>query len=113
VPELEPLVRNLPLRERLRAQLMLSLYRGGRRADSLDVYRRGRSLLADELGLEPGEALKQLERAILAQDPALGGGAPAARPVAPPAHPGVPTGTVSFLLTDVEGPTRLAQNPGD
>src|SRR5438046_1207077 len=72
VPELHALVREHPLRERLRAQLMLALYRSGRQAEALDVYQQGRRLLAQELGLEPGEGLKRLERAILAQDPALG-----------------------------------------
>jgi DNA-binding SARP family transcriptional activator/DNA-binding beta-propeller fold protein YncE len=72
VSELEALVREHPLRERLRGQLMLALYRSGRQSEALDVYRQGRALLADELGLEPGEALKRLERSILEQDPELG-----------------------------------------
>jgi DNA-binding SARP family transcriptional activator len=71
VPELEALVREDPLRERRRAQLMLALYRSGRQAEALDVYSKGRRLLADELGLEPGDELRRLERAILAHDPAL------------------------------------------
>jgi DNA-binding SARP family transcriptional activator/DNA-binding beta-propeller fold protein YncE len=71
VPELEALLREDPFRERRRAQLMLALYRSGRQADALDVYRRGRKLLADELGLEPGGELRQLEKAILEHDPAL------------------------------------------
>ena len=71
VPELEALVREDPLRERRRAQLMLALYRSGRQADALDTYRSGRKLLADELGLEPGGELRQLEKAILEHDPAL------------------------------------------
>ena len=71
VPELEALVREDPLRERRRAQLMLALYRSGRQADALDTYRSGRNLLADELGLEPGGELRQLEKAILEHDPAL------------------------------------------
>ena len=83
VPELETLVRELPLRELLRGQLMLALYRSGRQADALDVYRSGRRLLAEELGLEPGEALKRLERSILEQDPALES---PTGPRAPPAH---------------------------
>ncbi|WP_430789493.1 AfsR/SARP family transcriptional regulator [Actinoplanes sp. G11-F43] len=75
-----------PLRERLRGQLMLALHRSGRQSEALDVYRAGRQVLADELGLEPGEELRQLERAILAGDPALL--APAARPtVHVPADP--------------------------
>ena len=71
VPELERLVRDHPLRERLRGQLMLALYRSGRAAEALEVYQSCRRLLADELGLEPGEALKRLERGILNHDPAL------------------------------------------
>jgi DNA-binding SARP family transcriptional activator/streptogramin lyase len=71
VPELEALVRAHPLRERLRRQLMLALYRSGRQADALEAYRDGRRTLRDELGLEPGEELQELQRAILAHDPAL------------------------------------------
>jgi DNA-binding SARP family transcriptional activator len=71
VPELEGLVREHPLRERLRGQLMLALYRCGRQADALSVYGQGRRLLQEELGLEPGEDLRRLERAILNHDPSL------------------------------------------
>jgi YVTN family beta-propeller protein len=71
VGELEALVRAYPLRERLHGQLMLALYRAGRQADGLDAYRRAREYLADELGVEPGSALRRLEQAILAQDPSL------------------------------------------
>ena len=71
VPELEELVREEPLRERPRGQLMLALYRGGRQADALTRYREGRRVLVEELGLEPGPALQELERAILRQDPGL------------------------------------------
>jgi YVTN family beta-propeller protein len=72
VPELEPLVSSNPLRERLRGQLMLALYRSGRQAEALEVYREGRAALSEGLGLEPGAALRELEQAILNQDPALG-----------------------------------------
>ena len=71
VAELEGLVAEHPLRERLRAQLMLALYRCGRQADALLLYQATRELLVDELGIEPGPALQRLERAILAQDPWL------------------------------------------
>jgi DNA-binding SARP family transcriptional activator len=70
VGELEGLVAEHPHRERLHGQLMLALYRAGRQADALAAYRRARAAL-DELGLEPGAALRQLERQILAQDPEL------------------------------------------
>jgi DNA-binding SARP family transcriptional activator/streptogramin lyase len=71
VSELEALVAENPLRERLRAQLMLALYRSGRQSEALVVYQEARRTLTDELGLEPGEELQQLERAILVHDPAL------------------------------------------
>jgi len=71
VADLEQLVNANPLRERLRAQLMLALYRAGRPADALETYQRGRRLLVDELGLEPGETLRQLETQILQQDSRL------------------------------------------
>src|SRR5215210_2901616 len=71
VPELERLVREHPARERLRQQLILALYRSGRQTDALASYRDARRALVDELGLEPSRELRELERAILAQDPAL------------------------------------------
>jgi len=71
VGELEALISEHPLRERLRGQLILALYRGGRQAEALEVYRETRRVLADELGLEPSPELRELERAILQQDPAL------------------------------------------
>src|SRR5689334_7838482 len=71
VGELERLVAEQPLRERMRGQLMLALYRSGRQADALEVYQRARRTLVDELGIEPGASLRKLERAILEQDPAL------------------------------------------
>ena len=71
VGELEALVREHPLRERLRGQLMLALYRSGRQADALAAYRDARRQLVGELGLEPGRDLQELQRAILAHDPTL------------------------------------------
>ena len=71
VPELEALVTRHPLRERLRGQLMLALYRAGRQAEALESYRAARRTLLAELGIEPGRALRELEQAILAQVPAL------------------------------------------
>ena len=81
--ELEDLVRKHPLREGLRRQLMLALYRSGRQADALAAYREARARLKEELGLEPGDELQQLERGILTHDPALAPprhGAPKPRP---------------------------------
>ena len=80
VAELETRVAEHPLRERLRGQLMLALYRSGRQAEALEVYRKGRRLLADELGLEPGAELQRLERAILSQDASLDVAATSPRP---------------------------------
>jgi DNA-binding SARP family transcriptional activator/ABC-type transport system substrate-binding protein len=71
VSEVEALVREYPLRERLRAQAMLALYRCGRQSEALDLYREGRGLLRDDLGIEPGRELSELEQAILRHDPAL------------------------------------------
>jgi predicted ATPase/DNA-binding SARP family transcriptional activator len=71
VGELQSLVAEHPLRERLRGHLMVALYRGGRQAEALEVMRVGRQLLVDELGLEPGPELRRLERMILAHDSAL------------------------------------------
>jgi DNA-binding SARP family transcriptional activator len=71
VGELEALVAEHPLRERLRGQLMLALYRSARQAEALDAYQETRRVLVDELGIEPTKALQDLERAILRQDPEL------------------------------------------
>jgi DNA-binding SARP family transcriptional activator len=71
VGELEVLVREHPLHERLRGQLMLALYGSGRQADALDVYRQTRHLLINELGVEPSPSLQEIERAILQHDPEL------------------------------------------
>jgi DNA-binding SARP family transcriptional activator len=71
VSELEALVQAQPLRERPRAQLMLALYRSGRQADALAAYRAARETLVEELGIDPGHGLRELEAAILRQDEAL------------------------------------------
>jgi DNA-binding SARP family transcriptional activator len=71
VGELEQLVAEHPLRESLRGQLMVALYRSGRQADALNAYQAARRTLVDELGIEPSPALQALERSILRQDPAL------------------------------------------
>jgi DNA-binding SARP family transcriptional activator len=71
VAELDALAAEHPLRERLRGQLMLALYRSGRQAEALAAYQSARRVLVDELGIEPSTALQELERAMLRQDPAL------------------------------------------
>ena len=71
IAELEALVAQHPLREQLRGQLMLALYRAGRQAEALAVYQETRRVLADELGIHPSQALRDLERRILQHDPDL------------------------------------------
>jgi DNA-binding SARP family transcriptional activator len=71
VGELEALVAEEPLRERLRGYLMTALYRSGRQAEALDAYKDARRALVDELGIEPSTELQELERAILRQEPSL------------------------------------------
>jgi DNA-binding SARP family transcriptional activator/pimeloyl-ACP methyl ester carboxylesterase len=82
IPELEALVAEHPLRERLRADLMLALYRAGRQAEALGAYHEARRVLADELGIEPSQELRELELRILRHDPTLDVPAPAAQQVA-------------------------------
>jgi predicted ATPase/DNA-binding SARP family transcriptional activator len=97
IPELEALVAEHPYRERLHAHLMLALYRAGRQADALDAYRRARTTLVEELGIEPGPELQRLEAGVLAQDPALEhAAAPAPAPARSPAPalPAAPTGLI-------------------
>lgn len=71
VPELEAIVREQPGRERLRAHLMLALYRSGRHPEALDSYRAARGQLVEEVGIEPSRALRELHQAMLEQDPTL------------------------------------------
>jgi DNA-binding SARP family transcriptional activator len=71
VSELEAIVAEFPLRERPRAQLMLALYRSGRQAEALEAYQDARRALTEELGIEPSQQLRELQQAILRQDPAL------------------------------------------
>jgi DNA-binding SARP family transcriptional activator len=82
VAELEAMVEARPLRERRWGQLIVAAYRCGRQADALHAYQRCRTILAEELGLEPGPELRRLEAAVLAQDPSLDW-QPAAAPPAP------------------------------
>src|SRR4029453_11770414 len=74
VPELEALAAQNPYRERFRAQLMLALYRSGRQADALEAFRAARTVLVEELGLEPSQELQELHAAVLRQDRELGAG---------------------------------------
>jgi DNA-binding SARP family transcriptional activator len=82
VGDIESLIGEHPLRERLRGQLMRALYRSGRQAEALHAYQAARRQLTEDLGIEPSPALKHLEQAILRQDPSLD---PPARPRAAPA----------------------------
>jgi DNA-binding SARP family transcriptional activator len=80
VPEIERLVAEQPLREQRWAQLMVALYRAGRQSEALRAFQRARAALLDELGVEPGRELRQLEAAILVHDPALIGSPPTPGP---------------------------------
>ena len=102
IAELEALVRTEPLREGSRRQLMVALYRAGRQADALATFRQGREILAEELGVDPGPALQELELAILRQDAGLA--APTAEtPTRSPPHSGtnllnnLPSQLTSFI----------------
>jgi DNA-binding SARP family transcriptional activator len=112
VGELEALAAAEPLRERLRGQLMLALYRSGRQADALAAYRAARESLVEELGIEPGRALQDLEGAILRQDPALEPPrpelAPDERASAPAAPPGEERKVVTVLVADLSSSPALA-----
>lgn len=112
IGELEALVAADPLQERLRGQLMLALYRAGRQADALQVYRRISELLREQLGLEPSPALRDLERLILRQDQAVA--PPRARVVRSGlAVPPESSGPLTFMFSDVDGSTRLLQALGE
>jgi DNA-binding SARP family transcriptional activator len=110
--QLETLIAEHPYRERLRAQLMLALYRSDRQAEALQAYQDARRTLVEELGIEPGERLRELERAILGQDPALAAPVGSDEADAEPrglAPDELPTGVVTFLLTDIEGSSGLGR----
>jgi predicted ATPase/DNA-binding SARP family transcriptional activator len=87
-----------PFREGLWALLMTALYRVGRQSDALDAYRRARAHLVEELGVEPGSRLRELETAILEHDPRLG----VASPRAALAVDAIPTGTVAFATAELD-----------
>ncbi|MFE0774574.1 BTAD domain-containing putative transcriptional regulator [Streptomyces sp. NPDC058861] len=124
IPELSALVAAYPLREPLRGRLMLALYRSGRQAEALEAFREGRAILVEQLGIEPGDELRELESAILAADPELRPPHPrpaADRPApASPPRAGTPAGTpdppgriVPFQLpadnADFTGRTQIVQ----
>lgn len=114
VAELEQWVRRHPLRERLRAQLMLGLYRCGRQVEALATYRETRRVLHDELGLEPGVRLRELEQAVLRQDPGLAWQPPAPA-VAAPAVAAVAPLTVPAARAELATPAHepsAADRPG-
>ena len=114
--ELQSLVLEHPLRERLRGQLMLALYRPGRQAEALEAYREGRQVLTDELGIDPSPALQELERAILRQDAGVPRADARSRRDTPrrrrtrPEHP-VDGGvrTITILFADIVGAVALAE----
>jgi predicted ATPase/DNA-binding SARP family transcriptional activator len=108
IGELESRVAQHPMREHLVAQLMLALYRSGRQGDALEVYQRTRSHLVQELGVEPGHALKNLQADILEQAAALEVG----QTWLMPGPRRAPEGTVALLVGDIEGSTRAAGELG-
>ena len=103
IAELETTIAERPFDERPRAQLMLALYRAGRQADALEAYHQARRTLDEELGLEPGAQLRELEQAILRQDTALD--APLAAPVVLEER----RKTVTILFADLVESTELAE----
>ncbi|WP_406817850.1 BTAD domain-containing putative transcriptional regulator [Mycobacterium sp. M23085] len=105
IGDLEAAVAEAPLRERRWGQLMLALYRAGRQGEALGAYQRARSLLADELGVDPGPKLRCLEAAIVAQDASLD--------IAVAQHAPSVTRAVTFLLTDIEGSTAAWEADAD
>ena len=119
IGELEALVRLHPLREHLRAQLMLALYRSGRQAEALEAYQAARTALVDGLGIEPGPVLRELHQQILTQDPDLDLAAPQQPPRSAPqvaparAEPPAPTAearkTVTVLFCDLADSTELGE----
>ena len=111
--ELQALVAEHPYRERLHAQLMLALYRSGRQAEALDAFRHARRTLVEDLGLEPGRELQQLETAVLAQDPALDlllAEPPRPRPVAVPVLPASPSPLIG-RDADLDAAAALLADP--
>ena len=124
VGELESLVAREPFRERLRGQLMVALYRSGRQAQALEVYREGRSTLVGEVGIEPSAGLQELHRAMLRQDPSLTGesrngpGTSAAHEPPAPAEPAsrpsarLIAGTIGAIAVTAAGVAAIAFTAG-
>ena len=110
IGELEALVARHPLRERLRGQLMLALYRSDRQAEALHAYQEFRLALAEELGLEPSEGLQRLERQILEQDPELA--APARKLGPRPARARLLVVAGALLLVAAVGAVLLLRDGG-
>jgi predicted ATPase/DNA-binding SARP family transcriptional activator len=105
IGELEALIAEQPLRERLRSLQMLAFYRAGRQADALEAYQAARQTLLDELGLEPGPELRELEQAILRQDEAL-----SRRPL-PQSNVPVPASTLVGRRRELEEVTSALRGP--
>jgi DNA-binding SARP family transcriptional activator len=112
IGELEVLIEQHRLDERLWAKLVLAYYRSGRQADALRALQRLRASLADELGIEPSSELRALERRVLDQDATLDVD-PAPGSEGAKETPALPSGVVTFLLTDVEGSTLLWDRSGE
>ncbi|HEY4454731.1 MAG TPA: BTAD domain-containing putative transcriptional regulator, partial [Pseudonocardiaceae bacterium] len=114
--ELPQLISEYPLRERLHGFLMLALYRSGRQAEALEVYRRARAILIDEIGVEPGPELAELERSILNRAPELDLPArPAPAPAAPVAAPAETTPArpeFDMFITPRQLPASIADFTG-
>ena len=100
LPSLTDLVARHPARERFRAQLIIALYRCGRQVDALQAYRDARRYLLEELGLDPGPELRQLERSVLAHDPTLA--APITLPSAVATQSEIPAPLTSFVGREAE-----------
>ena len=105
IGELHSLVAEHPLRERLRGQLMLALYRSGRQAEALETYREARATLLEELGIDPDPALQELERAILRQDESVA--APTPSPLVAAPEPSSLGGAESYGLADEVRPVTI------
>ncbi|MEB4211376.1 BTAD domain-containing putative transcriptional regulator [Mycobacterium sp. 94-17] len=105
IGDLEAAVAEAPLRERRWGQLMLALYRAGRQGEALGAYQRARSLLADDLGVDPGPELRRLQAAIVTQDASLD--------IAVAQNVPSVTRAVTFLLTDIEGSTAAWEADAD